>query len=59
MENLLPTKVKIAGIEYQVKEVEGNLEKFNNLGQINYWTTISILETNYSYNQMMDRLLRL
>lgn len=40
MENMLPCKVKIAGIEYQVKEVEGNLEKFNNLGQINYYKGI-------------------
>ncbi|MEK3821383.1 ImmA/IrrE family metallo-endopeptidase [Cytobacillus sp. FSL W8-0315] len=37
---MIPSKVKVAGIEYQVKEVEGNLEKFNNLGQINYFKGI-------------------
>ena len=33
---MIPKKVKVAGIDYEVKEVEGILERFNVLGQINY-----------------------
>jgi hypothetical protein len=33
---MIPEKVKVAGIEYEIKEVEGILERFNTLGQINY-----------------------
>ncbi|WP_027725441.1 hypothetical protein [Tuberibacillus calidus] len=39
---MIPEKVKVAGIEYDIKEVNGLTDKFNLLGQINY--NIGIIE---------------
>jgi hypothetical protein len=33
---MIPSKVKVAGIEYEVKEMEGINERFNVMGQVNY-----------------------
>lgn len=33
---MVPQKIKVAGINYDVREAEGILERFSTLGQINY-----------------------
>lgn len=33
---MIPNKVKVAGIEYNIVQVDGVLERFNNLGLIHY-----------------------
>ncbi|WP_446662966.1 ImmA/IrrE family metallo-endopeptidase [Geobacillus sp. CCR] len=43
---MIPSKVKVAGIEYEVHEVDGILERFNTLGQINYHKGIIELDAS-------------
>jgi hypothetical protein len=43
---MIPSKVKVAGIEYEVHEVDGILERFNILGQINYHKGIIELDSS-------------
>ncbi|WP_425203994.1 ImmA/IrrE family metallo-endopeptidase [Priestia megaterium] len=43
--NSIPDYIKVAGITYKVQEVDGILEKFNILGQINYHKGIIELDT--------------
>jgi Zn-dependent peptidase ImmA (M78 family) len=46
---MIPKKVKVAGIEYDVREVNGLTDKFNLLGQINY--NIGVIELDDSINE--------
>jgi IrrE N-terminal-like domain len=43
---MIPSKVKVAGIDYEVHEVDGILERFNTLGQINYHKGIIELDSS-------------
>lgn len=43
--NSIPDYIKVAGINYKVQEVDGILEKFNILGQINYHKGIIELDS--------------
>ncbi|WP_077616759.1 ImmA/IrrE family metallo-endopeptidase [Caenibacillus caldisaponilyticus] len=43
---MIPKKVKVAGIDYEIREVEGILERFSTLGQINYHKGIIELDSS-------------
>lgn len=46
---MIPGKVKVAGIEYQVKEIEDMEEQFDHLGQILY--TRGVIKLDMSLSQ--------
>ncbi|HAM79593.1 ImmA/IrrE family metallo-endopeptidase [Ornithinibacillus bavariensis] len=46
---MIPNQVKVAGIEYNVTEIEGINDRFNTLGQINYH--IGLIELDSQLNQ--------
>ncbi|MBN6206375.1 hypothetical protein JYK21_07910 [Ralstonia pickettii] len=48
---MIPKQVKIAGIEYNVAEIEGINERFNTLGQINYHKGLIELDSDLSQSR--------
>ena len=46
---MLPNKVKVAGVEYDVEEVDGINDRYDVLGQIHY--TKGLIEIDSSINQ--------
>jgi Zn-dependent peptidase ImmA (M78 family) len=53
---MLPNKVDVAGLTYEVIEVEGILERFNTLGQINYHKGIIELDSSLSESRKQQTL---
>jgi IrrE N-terminal-like domain len=45
---MIPNKIKVSGIEYDVAEVEGIHERFSTLGQIHYHKGIIELDSQLS-----------
>ncbi|MGM0973398.1 MAG: ImmA/IrrE family metallo-endopeptidase [Bacillota bacterium] len=48
---MIPDKVKVAGIEYQVKEIEDMEEQFDHLGQILYTRGLIKLDKSLSQDR--------
>ena len=45
---LIPNSVNVAGVEYEVKEVQGINDRFNTLGMVNYAKSLIELESDMS-----------